>query len=898
MNPGATDPQLTLKATPPRLPKTLLARPRLSSSVARLADKSVIVIQAPAGFGKTSLLAQWRREALRNGAMAAWLTLDERDDGARLAQGLAFAIRMASGRASFGQSYVHAVGARDSGLEALTNWLAEVAHMAVEVELILDDAHMVPKETLETSLTYLFHNAPANLKVFLSSRSPLAMPVADMLTHGQFAFLDADALRFTREETIAIVTERFGSRADSDICVRMHELTEGWPLGLQLAIATVEKSLNLSDAITGFSVRSGDIQRYFVESLVNRLPSALAEFLIRVSFLDALHPDLCQAVTGRVDSADLLQRLQDATPIFLGGVDSDWSRIHSLAREFLRDRFEALPDAERRAAHERAARWLAERRMFEAAARQALLAGQDQLAYEFVAHCLYDLVIAGQMASVTEWIERLPAVEIEKNPRLRLAVAWTLAMSERHDEAAKLVKPIVDDPTSDPGERCESAEICATASFFGDDLDGVERIVASWASSLPTQPAMRRAVGTNQMALGAIYRGMPEKARYYYQQLPPDTILMVGEYTRGWMDWLIGFSYLWQGQVLLAEEVLRPSLARAEEECGRRSPIAVMLASALAIVFWERDLTVEMASLLANRLDVLERRAAPDAIVMGYVCAARNATKGGLERRAFDLLENLYALGEARGLPRLCVASLAEQVRMQALRSHGDACAALIDRLGRYTTQKAYKRWGILGPLVKSQVGIARAYGAAVAQDWKRVLIELEASKPIAEQLRRTRDGIQISLLQALALKHCGEDSHAQFKEAISMAESLGLERILVDTHPDLIDWMRRVRGGSDTPAAAMVQRPEAPRTALKLPGVRPAVRASVSPSALLTPKEAEVLQLLAGNLSNKQIALALDVGDETVKWHLKNLFTKLDAGNRKHLLDRARLLGVLDTMT
>ena len=897
MRPVAVDPQLTLKATPPRLPKTLLARPRLSSGGPALADRSVIAVQAPAGFGKTSLLSQWRREALRNGAMAAWLTLDERDDGARLAQGLVFAIRMASGRAGFGQAHARAAKAGESGLEELTNWLAEVAHMAVEVELILDDVHLLPPATQETYLAYLFHNAPANLKVFLSSRKPLAIPVADMLAHGRFAVLDADALRFTREETAAVLAARFASRADSDICVRMHDLTEGWPLGLQLAIATIEKSLSLSDAITGFTARSGDIQRYFVESLVSRLPSSLAKFLIRISFLDALHPDLCQTVTGRIDAADLLQRLQDETPIFLGGVDSDWSRIHSLAREFLKDRFEALPDEERREAHERAAHWLAERRMFEAAARQALQAGQDRLAHEFAAHCLYDLVIAGQMACVAEWIERLPAAEIEKNPRLRLAVGWSLALSERHDEAAQLVKPILDDPASDPGDRCESAEICGAAAFFADDLDGLETIIEPWAGSFPTLPPTRRAVGANQLAILAIYRGMPEKARHYYQQMPADSALLAGEYTRGWMDWLIGISYLWQGHVLMAEEVLRPALARAEEGCGRRSPVAVTLASALAMVFWERDLTADVAPLLANRLDVLERRAAPDAIVMGYVCAARSASKCGLERRAFDLLENLHALGEVRDLPRLCVASLAEQVRMHALRSHADACAALIGRLERFTTPKAYKRWGLLGPLVKIQVGLARAYAAMVAQDWKGMLAELDASKPVAEKLRRTRDGIQINLLQALALKQCGEDGQALFSEAISMAESLGLERILVDTHPDLIDWLRRVRSGSNPSVTAIAQRAEASRPELKLPAARPGARSSASPSALLTPKEAEVLQLLAGNLSNKQIALALDVGDETVKWHMKNLFSKLDAGNRKHLLDRARLLGVLDTM-
>ena len=454
MNPGATDPQLILKATPPRVPKSLLARPRLSIGGPEFADKSVIVIQAPSGFGKTSLLAQWRREALRSGAVAAWLTLDERDDGPRLVQGLSVAMSMASGRSAFGQSYPSTAG--EGELEALTNWLAEVAYMAAEVVLILDDVSAVPKATLETSLMYLFRNAPANLKIVLGARRAISLPVADMVAHGQLAYLDADLLRFRLEETLSIITSRFGGRADPDACVRLHELTEGWPLGLQLAIATIEKSQNLGEAVAAFSARSGDIQRYFVACLVDHLPPELAQFLIRISFLDALRPDLCQAITERADAAELLQGLQEATPILLGGVNSDWLRIHPLAREFLRDRFEALPFEERREAHGRAALWLAEQQMFEAAARQALQAGQESLAYEFIAHCLHDVVKIGQVGRVSEWANRLPAAEIEKSPSLRLAIAWTLALSERHAEAASMVESMIGDTAIDPGERCES----------------------------------------------------------------------------------------------------------------------------------------------------------------------------------------------------------------------------------------------------------------------------------------------------------------------------------------------------------------------------------------------------------------------------------------------------------
>lgn len=893
MNPDPKDPQLTLKATPPRVSKTLLGRPRLSSNSPELADKSVILVQAPSGLGKTSLLAQWRREALQSGSVAAWLSLDERDDATRFAQGLGVSMRIASGRSDFGQSYVHTVGVGGGDLETLTNWLAEVADMGVEVVLFLDDAHALPESTVDPSLMYLLHNAPANLKVILAARKQIVLPVADMLAHGRFAALDSDALRFRLEETIAVITARFGSRADSDACVRLHDLTEGWPLGLQLAIATIEKSLSLSEAIAAFSVRAGDIQRYFVECLVERLSRPLADFLIRISIVDSLHPDLCEAITGCVDSDFQLKRLQDATPIFLAGVDSDWLRIHPLAREFLKDRFEMLPVEERQAVHGRAAHWLAERQMYQAAARQALRAGQDQLAYEFAARCLYDVLMTGEVAQVWEWVERLPACEVEKRPRLLLAVGWALAMSERHAEAAQLVGRMIDAPTSDPGDRCESAEICAAAAFYADDMEGMERMVEPWFDSLPTRPAVLRTVGINMLAMLTLFRGMPEQARYLYQQLAQDHALTIGGYARGWSDWVIGISYLWQGQVFPAEETLRASLARAEEECGRRSPTAVMLASALAAVLWERGLTDEVEALLANRLDVLERRAPPDAIIIGFVIAARVATLRGLERRAFDLLENLYALGTVRGLPRLCVASLTEQIRMHALRSHGEVCSTLIGRLDGVTTPQAYERWDILGPLVEVQVGLARAYFNVVRHDWRQVLSDLKAIDPIAKRLRRVRDRIQIALLLALAMKRCGEDGATMLNEAISLAETMGLERVLVDTHPDLVDWARRVRSEVDGPESTAIQRP------VPTPGLQVArqVNAHVFPSALLTPKERDVVQLLAGNLTNKEIALALGVSDETVKWHLKNLFDKLNALNRKHLLVRARMLGILDAV-
>ncbi len=883
------EPELVLKTTPPRSQKTAQSRERFCIDAPELADKVAIAVHGPAGFGKTSLLAQWRREFLSRGAVVAWLTLDGQDDGIRFAQGLAAAMAVGSGRQFFAGSLGRIPGHGRDELEGLTDWLAEVADLGGETVLILDEADALPEATVRHSLTYLLHNAPANLRIVMASRGRLNLHIADLLARGLYVTIAADALRFRVEETVAILGSRFGARIDPDLCVRLHEITEGWPLGLQLAVAAIEKSTNLVAAIEELSACSGDIQHYFVDSLVARLSTEQVDFLTCIALLDMVHPSLCVALTGNERAGELLHGLCVSTPIFAEEVDSDWVRIHPLAREFLQKRFSSLPLEQRQAFHQRAASWLEEHAFFEESARQYLLAGRAAQAYQMIEQCLYEVMLRGQFSRVLEWIEELPPQEVESRPRMCLAAAWALAMSERHEEAAKLIARIQQTPAADEATRCEAAAIASAAAYFADLPDESLAIIGPWVEAPPSGSIKLQAIIAGHAARLALFQGQPEKARRIYQRAPHYAWSSGLDAIQGYGEWIVGMTYLCEGRMLPAETALRDSLLRAEQDIGRRSPVTVMLASGLATALLERGEIQEATTVLANRLDVVEHLSSPHAIVMGFVTSARLAVLQGQAHRGYDLLEALFALGEERGIARFCLVALGEQIRMHALHGRIDTCQTLWHRLDELVPDVAREQRGLLGPELGLVVGQANAYVCLVQRDWQAMLSALAIVNEIAERLRRGREIVQIKLLKALALKESGEDGLPCLLEAISLADEYGLQRILQDTHPDLIKWAQKVRReNAQLIAQAMLQ---------PAPVVRPEPMAtSVSPSRLLTPKEREVLQLLARNLTNKQIALALNVGEETVKWHLKNLFGKFQAGTRKHVVDRAYMLGILES--
>lgn len=884
-----TESDFTLKATPPRMPRAAIERERLHAFWEDAHGCTALLLVASAGFGKTTLLLQWRRHWLELGAAVAWLSAEDRDDPARFTLALLHGLRAASALPVDGPH----PPPKMPGAEALTVALAEIAFRGVQTVVVIDDAERLPEATVRGPLQYLLLNAPANLHVVIGARTRLPLQTAELVAKGNYLLLGTEDLRLRLEESIAILERRLGTRIGVDERAQLHEVTEGWAIGLQLAIATIEREPDLPAAIRSLSARRGTLQDYFVESLLMRLPEQLVGFLTRVAILDDINGDLCETVTGSNEACDQLERLVGETPIMMVGEHHGWLRLHPLARDFLLGRFEQLPAAEQARLHMRVSHWYAQRERFHQAARHALAAGAEAMAQQYAAKALWSLGTGGKIDEAREWIERLPPSMFARDAQLQLVAASILALGDRNAEALGMARALLGQADLTPDALPVVLRVAAGAATFADQLGLLPEFIARWPAPRATDANLYTVSCFNTRAMLALHSGDTGEVRTLIGRAAThgQAGSMRMAYAFGKM--LLGLSHLWDGRPDEAEAALHPALARFERDEGRRSYLASLLASVVAAALFDRDQPGAAQALLANRLDVIERCGFPDNILCAYRTLARAALRKGDERRALSVLGNLEALAAHRQLPRLRLYALAEQLRIHAARE----CNETLDRLlvGIDSLLPAFEAEELRPLLPECQLVAATAHGcAALARaDHAQGEMQLRRADTIATALHRGRDLVQLKTLRALvAWRQDSAQAVPLLREALALARMAGNVRLVTDSHPLAADMLAQLGeavglGRAPMPPSAHVQ----PSPVASVAAVR--MRMLPRP-ALLTSKEAEILRLLGKGMSNKLIARTLDISNETVKWHLKNLYLKLSAGTRKHAVDRARLLGLV----
>jgi LuxR family maltose regulon positive regulatory protein len=425
-NPGPPAP-LDARIQPPVTRPQWLDRPallrRLSGTTARL-----ILISAPAGSGKTVLASQWC--AIPGSSPIAWATLDPGDnDPARLWWKVISAVRRACPQFDAGQQRLLMPG---QGRVLLPDLIAGLTALRAPVVLVLDDYHLVNQRRCHEQVEDLLRDLPQCARVVLVTREIPPLELARLRAAGEVADIGMPELRFSRAEAGALVSAVAGVTLDGPDLSTLLARTEGWPAGVYLAALSLRGHSSPHSFIDQFTGNNRFIADYLAEEVLGRQAPDVRQFLLQTSILDRFTAPLCAAVTGRADSARLLERLERAN-LFLIPADEDraWYRYHYLFAQMLRRQLARAqpPAGPAPVLHKRASGWHREAGLTQEAIAHALSAGDTEVAAELIAAHWHDFTSAGQVATVADWIGSLGEGRVAGDPVMAHCAAWVAATS-------------------------------------------------------------------------------------------------------------------------------------------------------------------------------------------------------------------------------------------------------------------------------------------------------------------------------------------------------------------------------------------------------------------------------------------------------------------------------------
>lgn len=896
---GSGNPILKTKLTIPRPRRNIVARSRLVEVLNRPDQTALTLISAPAGSGKTTLLTDWADT--KTGGSVAWLSLDPEDD--RYDTFWTYVIASVQTVApEIGAAALALLGRTASPEQALITLLNDLTSVGIDVDLVLDDFHVISSVEVHGSLTYFVDHLPQNVRVVISSRSDPALPLARLRARGELTELRVSELRFTEEEATTYLTDRMGIPLTAGQVSALEKRTEGWAAALQLAAVSMRGVDDVSTFISDFAGTGRYVVDYLVEEVLDRQSEGVRDFLLQTSILNHLTGPLCDEVTGRNDSATTLRELErDNLLIVPLDASRRWYRYHHLFSDVLRAHLHSEHPGLVETLHRRASDWFESVGDSSEAIQHALAAQDYEHAADLVEWAVPAMRRSRDEATMLKWYEALPSDLFEHRPVLAIGYVGGLLASGSPEGVEDLLRSI---------DSWIERDAMGTATGMGvanrEDLRRLPSATALYRSALSLTK------GDTDSAISHARRAL-ELAGHdqHLERGGAAGLLALTHWTRGDLDaafdsWAQALESLDRAGHYSDMAGCSISMADIRSSQGR-------LGEALAI--YENGLG------LATRGKRVERGAADMHVGIGEIHRERNdlasarrhlraAQELGVEK---GLPQNLYRARLLEGRIREAEADLdgaigllaeAEQVYFTDFSPDVRPVAAVKARLHLRAGQLTEARlWAERSRLSIddapnylqefSHLTLARVLLAGVEEDDKgrtqqaitEFLLRLLNS---AEAGGRTANVIEILVVLALARRSSGDTrtAVATLNRALVLAEPEGFARIFLDEGDRIAPLLEQVAALEDAPTQARLI-----LEGLKTPPVAVGGRTLVDP---LTERELAVLRLLGTDMSGPDIAGELYVSLNTLRTHTKHIYLKLGVGNRRAAVRRAAELDLL----
>jgi LuxR family maltose regulon positive regulatory protein len=917
-------PLVLTKLVVPAVRPRIIPRVRLVDLLTPQNGANFILVCAPAGYGKTTLLAAWARTLIKNGTAVAWYALDPSDD-APLSFGAYLVASLAQALGSIPDLALIAQLLRSSPEMDLQRILPAVINAVVSSSqncvLILDDYHLISSPAIHSALAYLLVHLPENLRIAIGSRSDPPLTLARLRAGGRILEIRTASLRFTADETTRFLNEVMQLELSQQGVAALEERTEGWVAGLQLAALSLAGRTDKEHMIASFSGSHRYLVEYLMEEVVSRQPEEVQAFLLSTSILERMSAPLCDALLGNkleglqveklpsifeppnvLTCQPILEYLEHAN-LFLVPLDDEgqWYRYHPLFRDFLQTRLRAVQPGRIAVLHRTACEWLAANAFLREAADHAFQTRDWEYAAAFVERHSFTLIIHSDISTIYEWCSAIPEEVLQNHPLLYLQQCLALAYSFRRQnrarveaglqQADRLIAALEDrqqarelielaavvrtflamapDPAADPRELLALTQGMLSHYSEGDPGQFSGLLLTGYAymalhDALAADRAFEKA---RQIALQAgLYFGVVE-ATFHLARLAHTQ----GQLTRA-------AEICRQGQAAIAARLAHP-----EQEL----PALGCLDIALGCVLLEQDQLDEAERHLRDGLDLMGGGMNPHYLMTAYVALFRLREIQGRPAEAVKYLDYLEAAWPdiafcTRGLRVLHVLRAAPE-DPGTLAQAAAWCQDFSSSAGQDVPPPGMGTLGAAEAYYLAHLAWARAQIAT--GNAPAALQYLERQLDLASAHGLTNRVIELSLLEAQAWRSQGEHERtwAALERALAAAQPAGYLRIF-DQEPALTQMLAgAARRGLYEEYIEHI-----------LEGA--ADRSTPTPyGESLTERELEVLRFIAQGATNQEIAERLVITVGTVKSHINHVLGKLGAHNRTEAVARARGLGLLE---
>ena len=889
--------------SPPLLDKDLYVRSglvqQLCGDMTRGGELGMVV--APAGYGKSLLLAQCQSTYAEAGWRTGWLTLESRhnDYGVFCSYLQELLRRLFEDKEATDELW--------DGLDAAIAWIAErVESASGRFALFFDDLHEVSDPAIHELIQQLVMHLSGDLSVFIASRINPPLRVAKLNVSNRLRRLDLHDLSFSRQDTSEFFRASKQLKITDEDLTLLHETTAGWIGVMQLAAISLRGAAD-AQTLIGHGLGTGkSVSEFLNEEVFATLPPEVAEFLTQIAITERTCPALCSALTGEQDINTKLEAI-GALGCLVQSLDHErtWFRVHPIVRDFLRQRLEAQRHEESITLHRRAARWFEEQGYIEDAIQCAINAGDETYALNLMEEHAGHLVDVGHLSQLLALVRRLPGKLLNNSLELLIQLAWVEALNANVVRSRRLLNQVKrmlkEQQCRDVVQWARAAELEACLFLYDEDYSGGVRLVREWREKVPANAERVLASLLQLDAYSKLSTFDFEGALNNARRVIDGEFGAGAELTRSYAGCIQSLSYYYRALLKQGQFALESFLQSLTDRLDETSQAMGMVEAMLGANHYQRGELDSAEYFLGVRHKTTHREMVPAEHLLVLVpVRARLLVRMGNVDQAIDYLLETLTTADERDWIRLEASILNELVRIYLATGANDQAQMLyqdiIKKRDRYPHQSSPQFLQ-----TNSCCEIARARILSADNKAKQAVAIVQRQRLDAMSQGRRLRYLEMSIL--LAKIHtdnsAAEAARAALIEALRADREnsciqvfrdegehvLGELALLLDTLKETpgrvgqVSWVKQLTKVLEQATA------DAPQPA----GPRPAK----SMIENLTPREMQIMQCVVAGHSNKEIAEQLDVSTNTVKTHLQACYSKLGVARRTQAVLKAKEFGL-----